>query len=194
MLRYLGAFYPRFDWEYTDALSKRWQISLKTPIAVLSPGQRQRLSIVRALGPRPDFLVLDEPISALDPATRIAVIDELMSEHRARGISVIFSSHITADLERFCTRFIVLAGGAIALDESTERCRDFVRLVITGEERVLESTSFEGFRRSRKSREGERIVVGVQDRVDELLGRLSLGVTATADNKDLESALSEWMQ
>jgi ABC-2 type transport system ATP-binding protein len=95
MLRYLAAFYPRFDWTYTDALIERWKISLKTPIGLLSPGQQQRLSIVRALGHRPDFLVLDEPIAALDPATRMAVIDELSSEHRARGVSVIFSSHIT---------------------------------------------------------------------------------------------------
>jgi ABC-2 type transport system ATP-binding protein len=56
MLRYVAAFYPRFDWPYTRSLAGRWKLSLKTPIGVLSPGQQQRLSIVRALGPRPDFV------------------------------------------------------------------------------------------------------------------------------------------
>jgi len=194
MLKYIGAFYPRFDWDYTKALIKRWQVSLKTPIAVLSPGQQQRLSIIRALGARPDFLILDEPIAALDPATRIAVIDELTSEHRARGISVLFSSHITADLERLCSRFIVLAQGGIAFDESTARCRNLTRLVIQGDESLLETIPTAEWRQVRRSRAGERIVVAERQQIADLLPRLPAGVTAEAYDGDLEVVLSEWMQ
>jgi ABC-2 type transport system ATP-binding protein len=194
MLRYLGAFYPTFDWTYTNELVERWKISLKTPIGLLSPGQQQRLSITRAMAPRPDFLVLDEPIAALDPATRMAVIDELMQEHRARGISIIFSSHITGDLERLCSRFVVLAGGKIAFDESTEACRNLVRIDVAGREELLGTVDWTDYRHVRKPREGERAVVAFRDRAADLMARLPKELTATREDNDLESVLSEWMQ
>jgi ABC-2 type transport system ATP-binding protein len=194
MLRYLSAFYPEFDWTYTDELVQRWKVSLKTPIGLLSPGQQQRLSIVRALAPRPDFLVLDEPIAALDPATRMAVIDELLNEHRLRGISIIFSSHITGDLERLCSRFVVLAGGKIALDESTETCRSLVRISIIGAEELLGAVDWTDYRRVRKPHEGERVVVAYRHQAADFLTRLPKGITGTLEDNDLESVLSEWMQ
>jgi ABC-2 type transport system ATP-binding protein len=194
MLRYLGAFYPTFDWAYTNELVERWKISLKTPIGLLSPGQQQRLSITRALAPRPDFLVLDEPIAALDPVTRMAVIEELMQEHRARGISIIFSSHITGDLERLCNRFVVLAGGKIALDESTESCRNLIRIDVAGREELLGTVDWIDYRHVRKPREGERAVIVFRNRAAELMARLPKELTATPLDNDLESVLSEWMQ
>jgi ABC-2 type transport system ATP-binding protein len=194
MLRYLAAFYPRFDWGYTEGLIERWKVSLKTPIGLLSPGQQQRLSIARALGPRPEFVVLDEPISALDPATRLAVIDELTNEHDARGVSIIFSSHITGDLERLCGRFVVLAGGKIVLNESTELCRQWVRIVVRGEENILRQIEVADFRHARNSREGERVLVCARDQAADLMTRLPPTLDAMLEDKDLESVLSEWMQ
>jgi ABC-2 type transport system ATP-binding protein len=194
MLRYLGAFYPAFDWTYTNGLVERWKISLKTPIGLLSPGQQQRLSITRALASRPDFLILDEPIAALDPATRMAVIEELMQEHQARRISIIFSSHITGDLERLCSRFVVLAGGKIVFDESTESCRNLVRIEVAGREELLGSVDWTDYRHVRTPREGARTVVAFRDRAAELMARLPRELTATREDNDLESVLSEWMQ
>src|SRR6185436_1996990 len=55
MLRYFGAFYDHYDQEYAAELAARLKVTLNTPIQVLSPGQQQRLSIVRALGSRPDI-------------------------------------------------------------------------------------------------------------------------------------------
>jgi ABC-2 type transport system ATP-binding protein len=120
MLSYVGAFYPTYDAEYARVLLDRWQVSLKTRIGAMSPGQQQRLSIVRALAPRPRLLVLDEPIANIDPATRLAVIDELLAQQRERKLTTVVSSHITGDLRRFCSHFAVLARGGIVLHESTE--------------------------------------------------------------------------
>lgn len=194
MLRYVGAFYPRFDWRYTESLIGRWKISLRTPIGLLSPGQQQRLSIVRALGARPDFVVLDEPIAALDPATRLAVIEELVQEHRVRGISIIFSSHITGDLERLCNRFVVLAGGKIALNESTMSCRNWLRIVVNGPEELLRTVDFSRYRRVRTPRAGERVLVALRVEASESIAQLPDGLSASIEDTDVESVLSEWMQ
>lgn len=194
MLRYVGAFYPRFDWPYTKSLSERWKLSLKTPIGLLSPGQQQRLSIVRALGPRPDLVVLDEPIAALDPATRIAVIDELAHEHAARDISIIFSSHITGDLERLCSHFIILAEGKVVFSEPAALCRSLVRIHVTGREEQLASTPFSECRRVRKPRDGERMLVCFRDQSEEIVALLPPGANARVEDDNFEAAMSEWMQ
>lgn len=194
MLRYIAAFYPAFDWAYTSELADRWKVSLKTPIGLLSPGQQQRLSIVRALAPRPEFLVLDEPIAALDPATRIAVIEELSDEHRARNISILFSSHITGDLARLCSRFVVLAAGRMAFDESTESSRNLIRLRISGPEDLLNAVDWSDYRHVRKPHEGERIAIAYRHQSPEIAARLPAGLTSELQDSDLESALSEWMQ
>lgn len=194
MLRYVGAFYPNFDWEYTRALTERWKVSVSTPIGLLSPGQQQRLAIARALGHRPRYLVLDEPIAALDPATRIAVIDELAREHEARAISILFSSHITGDLERLCSRFIVLSGGAIVFDESRERCRTYRRATVSGDEQLLAQMSCAGCLRVRKTQEGQRVVVGRQGDIADLARNAPAGVSVRDDDGPLESIVSEWMQ
>lgn len=194
MLRYVGAFYPRFDWQYTESLIARWKISLRTPIGLLSPGQQQRLSIVRSLGAHPDFVVLDEPIAALDPATRLAVIDELVQQHRARGISIIFSSHITGDLARLCNRFVVLAGGKIALNESTLSCGNWLRIVVTGPEDLLRTVDYSRYRHVRTPKEGERTLVALRAEATDALAQLPHGVSGSIEDKDVESVLSEWMQ
>lgn len=194
MLKYIAAFYPTFEWDYANELLERWKVSLRTPIALLSPGQQQRLSIVRALAPRPDLLILDEPIAALDPVTRLAVIDELLNEHRIRRISIIFSSHITGDLERLCRRFVVLARGAISFDGSTEYCRSLAKIDVAGDEGELKAIDWSAFQHVRKPQEGQRVLISQRHQAAELLAPMSKTLMVTIQNDDLESVLSEWMQ
>jgi ABC-type multidrug transport system ATPase subunit len=194
MLRYLAAFYPSFDWEYANALSEQWKVSLRTPISVLSPGQQQRLSIVRALATRPELLVLDEPMASLDPATRIAVIDELIRERSRRRVTLLFSSHITGDLERLCTDFVVLACGRMAASGPINTFRQFVRTTVVGDEGLLDSLSFEGCGNVRKPRDGERILLVRPENVSRITDKLPASVRAETEMPDLETVFSEWMQ
>jgi ABC-type multidrug transport system ATPase subunit len=138
--------------------------------------------------------VLDEPIAALDPATRLAVIEELVQEHRARGISIIFSSHITADLVRLCNRFVVLAGGKIALNESTLSCGNWLRVIVTGPEDLLRTVDFSRYRHVRTPKEGERTLVALRVEATDSIAQLPHGLSASIEDKDVESVLSEWMQ
>lgn len=118
MLDYFKAMYPRWNAVKVEALLKRWgfgPLELGKPIGRLSGGQQQRLSIIRALAHDPELLVLDEPVSALDPAGRRAFLSELVDGVIERGTTVLFSTHILTDLERVALDVAFLKDGRIAL-------------------------------------------------------------------------------
>ncbi len=78
----------------------------------LSRGMKQRLSLARVLMHDPQFLILDEPASGLDPRARIE-IRELLLELAAMGKSVFFSSHILADVAEICDRVGIIEAGKL---------------------------------------------------------------------------------
>jgi ABC-2 type transport system ATP-binding protein len=112
-LDFTGAFYARWNQALVARLLDEWALDPKQKIGRLSQGQRQRLAIVRAIAPEPDLLVLDEPVASLDPQARRAFMGELLALMGAPGKTVIFSTHITADLERADADIALLRDGRI---------------------------------------------------------------------------------
>jgi ABC-2 type transport system ATP-binding protein len=78
-----------------------------------STGMKQRVKLGQALVHDPAFVFLDEPTAGLDPAGREDMLSLIRKTHREFGISVLFSSHLMADIERTCDRIIVLQGGRL---------------------------------------------------------------------------------
>jgi ABC-2 type transport system ATP-binding protein len=78
-----------------------------------STGMKQRVKLCQALVHDPAFVFLDEPTAGLDPAGREEMLTLIRKTHREFGISVLFSSHLMADVERTCDRIIVLQGGQL---------------------------------------------------------------------------------
>ncbi len=78
-----------------------------------SGGQRQRINIARALALRPEFLVLDEPVSALDVSVGAQVINLLQELQRARGMTYLFISHSMPLVRYLATRIAVLQRGRL---------------------------------------------------------------------------------
>ena len=78
-----------------------------------STGMKQRVKLGQALVHDPAFVFLDEPTAGLDPIGREEMLDLVRKTHRDFGISVLFSSHLMADVERTCDRIIVLQGGRL---------------------------------------------------------------------------------
>lgn len=112
-LDFTAAFYARWNHALAERLLGDWQLDPKQKIGELSQGQRQKLAIVRAIAPEPDLLVLDEPVASLDPQARRAFMAELLELMKAPGKTVIFSTHITADLERAEADIALLRDGQI---------------------------------------------------------------------------------
>ena len=78
-----------------------------------STGMKQRVKLCQALVHDPAFVFLDEPTAGLDPAGREEMLTLIRKTHREFGISVLFSSHLMADVERTCDRIIVLHAGKV---------------------------------------------------------------------------------
>ncbi|HIP15168.1 MAG TPA: ATP-binding cassette domain-containing protein [Sulfurimonas autotrophica] len=86
----------------------------------LSGGQKQRVSICRALMKRPKILLLDEPLSALDPAMRIKLQNKLLTLHKEFQTTTIMVSHDPSEIYRLANRVIVLHNGQIINDGSPQ--------------------------------------------------------------------------
>ncbi|WKK70914.1 ABC transporter ATP-binding protein [Rathayibacter oskolensis] len=96
------------------------------PTRVLSRGQKQRLSLARALVHDPSVLVLDEPASGLDPGARIALRD-LVLRLADEGRTVLVSSHVLAELDEMATAAVYLDAGATATSEAVARAARSLR-------------------------------------------------------------------
>lgn len=82
------------------------------PIGKFSKGMMQRVGLAQALLHDPELLVLDEPMSGLDPIGRKEIRDVLL-EQRARGKTLLFTSHILSDVELLCDRVVIMQRGEI---------------------------------------------------------------------------------
>lgn len=82
------------------------------PARVLSGGEQQRLSIVRALAAEPDLLLLDEPTASLDPqATQM--IEALITEAHARGTTIVLVTHDPGQAKRIAQEIVFIHGGRV---------------------------------------------------------------------------------
>lgn len=88
------------------------ELALRRP-DTLSGGQKQRVALARALVSEPSILLLDEPLSALDPALRARLQDEILSLQRRFSIAAILVSHDVAEVHRLAARVYCLEEGRI---------------------------------------------------------------------------------
>lgn len=82
--------------------------------AMLSGGQQQRVALARAIAREPEILLLDEPLSAIDPSLRSKLQDEILEMHRRFGLTAILVSHDLPEVFKLSQRTIVLDAGQIA--------------------------------------------------------------------------------
>jgi ABC-2 type transport system ATP-binding protein len=124
MLQFVGSFYPRWDSEYMWNSLMRWNISPSQRLAKLSPGERQRVALIRVLATVPELLILDEPASALDPVARRDFLREIALRAGEAGTTVLFSTHIVSDLERVASHVCFLHEGKLLLNTGMDDLKE----------------------------------------------------------------------
>ncbi|WP_171109783.1 MULTISPECIES: ABC transporter ATP-binding protein [Streptomyces] len=106
---------PGWDQRAAEDIVRAGNVPLDARVGTLSGGQRTRVAFALTFGKRPDLLLLDEPMSDLDPVVRHELMGTLMAEAAERGTTVLMSTHVLAELESVCDYLVVVAQGGVRL-------------------------------------------------------------------------------
>jgi ABC-2 type transport system ATP-binding protein len=127
VVQYTAAFYPRWNAALAEKLVRQWELPPNDRVGPLSPGQLQKLAIVLALGHEPELLVLDEPVGTLDPVARRDFLRTILEIAQSENRTILFSTHITSDLERVADRVAILRDGRIVFHDELDVLKESVK-------------------------------------------------------------------
>ncbi|MFI7693241.1 ABC transporter ATP-binding protein [Nonomuraea sp. NPDC049655] len=111
---------PGWDAALADDRVRRLGLDPGQRAGRLSGGQRAQLALTMGLAKRPELLLLDEPVAALDPLARREFLQGLMEAVAEQELSVVLSSHLVADLERTCDHVVVLVDSRVRVAGEVE--------------------------------------------------------------------------
>ena len=118
LLRYSASFYRKDCVNKMTELAERLDLDLTRKIKTLSSGNKKKVGIIQALQHEPKVLIFDEPTSGLDPFIQNQFFD-LLAEEKAKGVTVLFSSHVMSEVERICDRVAIIQKGQLLKVEKT---------------------------------------------------------------------------
>jgi ABC-2 type transport system ATP-binding protein len=184
VIDYTGAFYPQWDPQWSGELLRMWELDGSAWVSNLSGGERQRLGLILAMGHRPDLYVLDEPAASLDPIGRRSLLRSLLDITGDGVHTVLFSTHITSDLERVASHVAILGDGVIDFFGELDELKDSVKRI-----RVHSATDLPvdfavpGSLRTEVT--GKTAIVAVASVDDQLLNSIRSRWNAKVDVEDL---------
>ena len=135
LLKYSESFYDRDCSDRMRELAEYMELDLKRRIDDLSYGNKKKVGIVQGLLHSPKLLFLDEPTSGLDPLMQQKFFN-LVREENGRGVTVFFSSHILAEVQRLCNRVAIIREGEIVeiKDIKTLQKENYKKISIVADE------------------------------------------------------------
>lgn len=116
--------YSSWDQELFFQYLKDFSLPVDKQIRKMSKGMRKKLEIANALAHHPKLLILDEPTSGLDPVVRNEVLDLFLDFIQEEDHTILFSTHITSDLEHIADQIIFIDQGKILLNQSRDELLD----------------------------------------------------------------------
>ncbi len=132
LIQYVSAYYPDWNNDLEERYVCDFEMDLDDRVGALSPGQRQKLAILMAIGHEPEFLILDEPASALDPIARAQFLDLLINIIQQEQKTILISSHILSDVEKVIDHVIIMKKGNVLQNRSFDNLRDqYLRIRLT---------------------------------------------------------------
>jgi ABC-2 type transport system ATP-binding protein len=122
-LNFFADFYADFDKDRAESMLRSMSIPLDKKIKALSRGMQEKVSLSLVMSRRAELYVLDEPIGAVDPASREFIISTILQNFHEEG-AILLSTHIISDIEQILDVAIFLKEGEIVLNDEVENIRE----------------------------------------------------------------------
>lgn len=128
-----AALYPAFNAGMFDELCAKFNLPHDKRINKFSLGMQRKLCIIIGLCQSPELLILDEPTSGIDPVDRAEIVSLLQQFMLDENHTILFSTHITEDLDKIADYIVMIENGRILLNEDKVTLTEKYRLVSVGE-------------------------------------------------------------
>lgn len=151
----IAPFYKKWDQKLFDTYMERFQLDTNSTLEKLSKGMKTKFAIAMALSHRPELIIMDEPTSGLDPIFRRELLEILQDIIEDGNTSVLFSTHITSDLEKVADYITFMDRGKAVLSDTYVNIVENYRLIKGPEDIIMRNKSmFLSFRSNNFGAEG----------------------------------------
>lgn len=175
MIKMVRQFYPSWSETLCANYLDRFHLSPRKKVKELSKGMKVKLALLLALSHQPELLILDEPTSGIDPVVRRELLEEISAVIRDERRTVIFSSHISQDIEQVADYVAIVNDGKLIEYQDKESLLDRHRQVsgsFSGDQALLAAYL-------RNCRFADSSFVGITDSYDSEMVHLLKGKGAT---------------
>ncbi len=118
--RAVAPFYPTWDQARFDSLTREFGLPMRKKFKKLSAGMKTQLALSLALSHDAELIIMDEPTSGLDPIVRHELLDQLRDILQDDRKSILFSTHITSDLEQIADYITCVRKGRVVFSKSRD--------------------------------------------------------------------------
>ncbi|MFH1765650.1 MAG: ABC transporter ATP-binding protein [Gemmatimonadota bacterium] len=167
--RAIAPFYEKWNEALFQELASTFDLPLNKKVKKLSQGMRTKFALALALSHEAELLILDEPTTGLDPVFRRELLHGLSGLLQDEGKSVLFSTHITSDLERIADYVTFIRDGSVLLTETREELRE-VWGVVRGDESTVSALDRKYWRGARRAPHGMDVLTSNASVARQLLG------------------------
>lgn len=149
LVGYVSHFYDRWDRDLEQHLIETLELDDSQRVGTLSPGNKQKLALIVATCHHPELLLLDEPLSDLDPIARQSVLTSLLDQFARDDVTIVISSHMLPEIERIADRVVFLEKGRLVVDAQLDDLKErYAEWIVTSPDGRLPSRFAESFVRS----------------------------------------------
>ncbi len=179
----IARFYERWNGRLFDSMMDEFKLTPRTVFKKLSHGMKMKFSLALALAHDADLILMDEPTSGLDPVFRFELLNRLRGIIQDEKKTVLFSSHITSDLERVADYITFIHKGRIVFSSGKDDILDKWGVVRASDHALKpgDIPGFQGFRRTEFSLEALTS--------DLSSARATLGQAAVCEKASLEDIM-----
>ena len=120
LFKFTKEFYPNFNMEYANNISKRFKLDISKKYSGLSTGYKSIAKLITCLASGAEYLIFDEPVLGLDAKHRDMFYKEVLKIYSEQENTIIISTHIIEEISSLLERVIIIKDGAIIKDEEVE--------------------------------------------------------------------------